>query len=129
MRNPFRPIPVYIKFYINQIEMVRLDLSAEVSETVKGNFSSERLVIADFEEAERMLKSSLEQLVRGKFWGLLNPPLNIVVQQLDFTDGGLSPTERRILMNVAERIGGRKIIIEDRQEALTWEQAKGILLV
>ncbi|MCB0734482.1 MAG: hypothetical protein H6608_07025 [Flavobacteriales bacterium] len=109
--------------------MVRLDLSAEVSETVKGNFSSERLVIADFEEAERMLKSSLEQLVRGKFWGLLNPPLNIVVQQLDFTDGGLSPTERRILMNVAERIGGRKIIIEDRQEALTWEQAKGILLV
>ena len=49
------------------------------------------------------------------------------MHQVDYIDGGLSPTEKRILIDVAQKIGGRKVVVEEGKNHLTTNEVKQLL--
>lgn len=121
MANPFKSIPIYIKLYVNEVEITRLDTGQTVSQIASRNISNDRLVVADFQETEILLKRVLSCLIPKK---IFMPQLNIIIHQLDYITGGLSPTEKRILINVAKRIGGKNVIVEEDLNPLSFLHAK-----
>lgn len=127
MLNFLRAIPIYIKLSVNRIEITRLDNDETISQTATKKFSNERLIIADYELVKIIMNKILLQLLSFSKYNIMRPQLDIVIHQTDYVDGGLSPTEKRILIDVAKKIGGRKVVIEESQNLLKSEEAKRLL--
>lgn len=58
---------------------------------------------------------------------LLSRPLNILMQQLEGTEGGLSDLEKRALRDLGELVGGKKIFIVEHSNSLTTPEALATL--
>jgi hypothetical protein len=52
-----------------------------------------------------------------------NPVLKILIQQMEKTEDGLSPVEIRILKDIGERCGGRKVKITEKTNEFSLSQA------
>ena len=72
-------------------------------------FSSERLIVADFEPAERCLAELFRQLLPGPLE--LSP--RVVVHPLEKVEGGLSAIELRLLQEVCKGAGAREVEVWD----------------
>lgn len=118
MINLFRPIPFYIKLYTDKVNIIRLDKETSVTRLASEKYSNPRLVVANFYHAEQLIRSVLKELlVTNSF---LQPSLNIVIQQMEKLEGGLSDIERRALLDLGEHVGGRNVkVIEDSRELTT----------
>jgi hypothetical protein len=119
--NLISPIPIYIELYTDKVEAIRLDTGASISRVASDKFSNPRLVVASFYNAEQLIRSVLKELLSIK--SLLQPPLNIVIQQMEKLEGGLSDIERRALIDLGEQIGGRYIKVFEAAGELTHAQA------
>lgn len=121
MANPFKTIPIYVKLFVNRIEITRLDTNETASQKATTDFSNQRLVIADYEEAKKLLQTILFRLIHKK---LIMPQLDIVIHQLAYIEGGISAVEKRILIDVAQRIGGKKVVVAQEPSPLSWTEAR-----
>ncbi len=86
-------------------------------------FSSPRLLVGDIEAASALLKSLVKQVASG---GLLAAKPKIVVQPLEMTEGGLSPVEERIFMELGLSAGAREAKVQVG-EKLTTDAAIALL--
>lgn len=127
MFRSLSPIPIYIKLYVNRIELSRLDNGKTISQDATIGFSNKRLVVADYSALMVDLKTVLSELVPDRFLGVFRPQLDVVIHQMELREGGLSSTEKRIIRDIAERIGGRKIIIEENESQLNLYDALRLL--
>lgn len=120
--NPFKAIPIYLKIYINKIEVIRLD-SEELSQVISTEpFSSNRLCVSDYNVAELTIRNTINDLVKQrKFWGY---SFRILIHQLDKIEGGLSQIEKRALRDIGEQVGGSYVIIYEGEKPLSIEEAK-----
>lgn len=120
--NPFKAIPIYIKIYINKIEVIRLD-SEELSQVISTEpFSSNRLCFSDYNVAELTIRNTINGLVKQrKFWGY---SFRILIHQLDKIEGGLSQIEKRALRDIGEQVGGSYVIIYEGEKPLSIEEAR-----
>lgn len=107
---------VYIQFYENRIKVSRLDTQESVEEKPKEAFSSSRLIIGDFVAAETCLRTLIKKLWNSK-WG--SPTLLAVVQVMEKCEGGLSKVEKRIIQEVVERCGAKKVKIYEGKYPLS----------
>ncbi|NCP45769.1 MAG: hypothetical protein GW818_04920, partial [Flavobacteriales bacterium] len=57
--------------------------------------------------------------IKELFEGKPNSTFNILIQPMEKIEGGLSSVENRALMDVAEYIGGRNIVIYDKTNLLS----------
>ncbi|MBR9861463.1 hypothetical protein GYB22_12115 [bacterium] len=121
MINPFKIIPVYIQLFENKAVITRLDTREKIYSNSGLKFSNERLIIADFLNAEKTLKETLKRLIPNSF--AIFPHLKVVIQQMEKTEGGLSSVEKRVLKEVCERNGAKYAITVEGNEALSIEQA------
>lgn len=71
-------------------------------------FTTERLLIGEFSEAESALKEGMKKLHYGR-WAATSPI--VVIHPMDKTNGGLSQVEERVLQEVAAGAGARKAYI------------------
>lgn len=127
MFRSLSPIPIYVKLYVNRIELSRLDNGKTISQDATIGFSNKRLVVADYSSLMVDLKTVLSELVPDWFLGVFRPQLDVVIHQMELREGGLSSTEKRIIRDIAERIGGRKIIIEENESQLSLYDALRLL--
>jgi hypothetical protein len=71
-------------------------------------FSSPRLLVADFVAAQELLQSAINQLLPRQFMRFYWPP-QLLIQPLERLEGGLSGVEERILLELGLGCGARKV--------------------
>lgn len=71
-------------------------------------FDHPRIVIADFQLAEKLLQAALRELFEQSF---MRPSPVVVVQSLDDWESGLSQLERRALLELCYGAGAREAFI------------------
>lgn len=98
---------IYVKVYKNKLVVKNLDEGNEVILTAVKPFTTERLLIGDFSNAEKLLKEALKNVTKER---LLAPSPIILIQPMVMFEGGLAPVEERVLNEVAFGAGGRKVI-------------------
>lgn len=75
---------------------------------VRWPFDHPRIVIADFQLAEKLLQHALRELFEQSF---LRPTPVVVVQSLDEWEAGLSQIERRALQECCYGAGAREVFL------------------
>lgn len=112
--NIFKSVPLYIILKCNYIKVCRLDNGQCISRKAVKPFSNQRLVIADFQEVENFLKTTIKELISYKRFG---PVLKIAIHQLELNEGGLSSVEKRTLRDCCAHLNAKETyIIEEKSE-------------
>lgn len=101
-----KSIPIYIKLYTNKVEVIRLDNGEAIEQKAINDFSNSRLVIADFTYATELIQSIIKGLIPKT---IFSKRLTILIQQMEKFEGGLSPIETRVISEIGERIGGKRV--------------------
>ena len=119
-----KAIPLYIKMFTNKVDVLRLDTGKSISRpcSTKEKFSSERVVIFNFNKAEVLLRSAIREVIPSGS-SIFSPSLNIVIQQMEKNEGGLADHEKRALKDLCEHAGAQKVQIVERQGELTQSEA------
>ncbi len=126
MINLLKKIPVYIKIYNNKIEITNLVTGDTVSGLPVKKFSTDRIVISDFNIIQELIRSLLKELFLIK--SFLPLQLKILMQQMEKVDGGLSELEKRGLRDLAEQAGGVYVALVDHTRKLSADEALSELI-
>ena len=118
----FKRLPVYIKIYENKMEITNLKTGHTVCRSSLKNFSSNRLLIADFNIAENLIRDILKEM------GIQNKHLKIIIQQIDNFEKELFETEKRILRDLAEQAGGTEIYLVNNKKIMSQAKVNDFLL-
>jgi len=121
MLNIFRKVPVYVKIYHDKIAITNINTQQTISKTSTIKFSSNRLLVAEFNVAEMLIREILKEL------GLSGRTLKILIQQMKEFEDGLSEAEKRVLRDLAEQAGGATVYIINRANIMTTEEIQGVL--
>lgn len=121
MLNIFRKVPVYVKIYHDKIAITNINTQQTISKTSTIKFSSNRLLVAEFNVAEMLIREILKEL------GLSGRTLKILIQQMKEFEDGLSEAEKRVLRDLAEQAGGATVYIINRANIMTSEEIQGFL--
>ncbi len=91
---------LYIQVRKNHIMVRDIERSQDVSG--RGAFSNQRLLIAEFSIAEKVLSDLIQQLYPRTWMNSLlrTRRFDIVISALEMNEGGLSQVEERILQEV-----------------------------
>ncbi|GAA5522762.1 hypothetical protein LQ318_13475 [Aliifodinibius salicampi] len=125
MLDLFKPIPVYIKLFSDRIEITRLDNGETISRNASKKFSNSRLVLAHFENAQMLLRSMLSKWAAKIL--IFQRGFNVVNQQIEKMDDGLSEIERHALTEIAEYSGAKNVHAIGHARKLTNEKARSLL--
>ena len=123
MFNPFQRIPVYIKIYPDKIEIVNIKTGQALSKVASTSFSSSRMLIAEFNVAENLIRDILNEL------GLSKRSLKLLIQQMKEFEGGICESEKRILADLGEQAGAVSIQIVNRTQVLSNEEIHAALKI
>lgn len=103
-----RPAHIYVKLSTNKVWAKHLE-SQTVVESDAHEFTTERLLIGNFDIALSVTKAVTRQAYSARVkW---SP--NIAIHPLEYLEGGLSPVEKQLFLELAACIGAR--------EARVWE--------
>jgi hypothetical protein len=84
-------------------------------------FSSSRLLVADFNAAQILLRAILDDFVPS--WWIVSQGIEVVIQAMEMYEGGLSPVECRALDDLARHAGAYKVVICDGYVTLSNKDA------
>ncbi|GAB4186245.1 MAG: YjaA family stress response protein [Wenzhouxiangellaceae bacterium] len=99
---------VYLKIYMNRFEMKHIESGNQLMVKSARPFTTERLLVGDFSAAVEALYPAIQQLYKDKW---LSPSPVIIVQPMEMIEGGLSQVEDRLLRELVDRIGARKVVV------------------
>src|SRR5688572_26844823 len=111
MISIFKRVPVYIKLFENRVEIINLETGEEISRKAIESFSTKRFIIADFNKANDLIRSVMNDLLPRK--GIFPRQTKILIQQVESVEGGLSEIEKRALRDLGEMAGGTPVILID----------------
>ena len=115
MLSFLKKVFVYIKIYPDEMEVFRSDTRTSLKRRSKHKFSTERLVVADFHNAEAHLTGLIKELFAEK--SIATSRLVMMIQQMVNFPDGLTEVEKRTLRDLAEYTGAVEVhIIEHSQE-------------
>lgn len=104
LRNLFSNT-AYIRVKRNQFHIRHIESGIEVTVKSEAPFTTERMLIGEYLNAEKTLKAALKQV--AKSWLLLPP--HVVIQPLEMIEGGLCQVEDRVLRELAIGAGASKV--------------------
>ena len=99
--------PVYVRVRKNQFRVRNLKSKREASFDAQPPFTTTRLLIGRFREAEQLLERALREMADGIF---AQAP-QVLIQPLEMSEGGLSDVEERVLREVAIGAGAAKAVV------------------
>jgi hypothetical protein len=99
---------LYLKLSCNQMHLTHLQSGRELRLQADPPFSSQRLLVADFAAAQRLLQRGIDKILPKRFLRLSQPP-QLLMQPLERLEGGLSQVEERILLELGLGCGARKV--------------------
>lgn len=117
----FKSLPIHIIVRRNHIQITNLENGNLSSIKALNNFSSVRNIVSNFNNANETIKAALNELnIKNT---LFSRPLNILIQQTEGIEGGLSDIEKRALRDLAEIAGGKKVFISENPQPLSISEA------
>ncbi len=121
----FKAKSIYIKIKQNHVEVTDLNTGETVNQQAIQPFSSVRNVVSSINPANETIQSALEKLgLKGRSF---LSKMNILIQQLEGLEGGLSDIEKRALLDLAEMVGANKVFILEQSETVSTEVALDML--
>jgi actin-like ATPase involved in cell morphogenesis len=120
----FKLKSIYIKIKRNHVEVTDLSSGETVSKQAIQPFSSIRNVVSSFKPANETIQSALEELGTTSSFFF---KMNILIQQMEGLEGGLSDIEKRALRDLAEMAGANKVFILEKSEPVSTEIALDLL--
>ena len=103
------------------MELINLQSGQEVSGVPLHSFSTERLLIADYDSAETLARQLAKDL------GVKKKRLKVLVQPMKIDSEGLSTAEKRNLLDLAEQIGAKEVLIVTEERQVSREEALQII--
>jgi hypothetical protein len=122
MISLFKKLPIYIRIYYNKIAITNLKSDQTISKSSVIKFSSTRLLVAEFNVAENLIRDILKEM------GIANRNLKILIQQIDTFEDELSESEKRILRDLAEQAGGTEVYLANRKKEMNKEEVNNFLI-
>ena len=111
----------YVKFYFNKIEVTNLETGETVSKTSVEKFSTKRIVIADFNSAELLLREIIDSFKTSK--NIFKNQFEVLMQQMEEFEDGVSEIEKRAYRDLAEQAGTVKVFLLLHSKKLRNEEA------
>lgn len=112
----FKLESLYIRIYSDYIEIRHLERNIDIKRNAIDRFSNSRLILAEYYVAENFLLNLINELYKGQ---KIRLSFQILIQPIGEIDGGLSQVERRAFLDLGEHIGGRKVVLYEKQDKLT----------
>lgn len=109
---------VYLRIYSNELRLKCIENSRICELIANPVFSTQRLLIGEFEAAEVLLHDALDAVLNNE-WRQLR--LRFLVQPMCMLEGGLSGVEQTILEELAASARAKKVVIHTGK-VLTDEQ-------
>ena len=119
--NLFKRKHFYVKFYFNKIEVTNLETGETISKSSLKKFSSKRFVIADFNNAELLLREIIDSFKTSK--NIFKNQYEILMQQMEEFEDGISEIEKRAYRDLAEQAGAIKVYLVLHCRKLNNEEA------
>lgn len=113
LRGLFKDDLLYVKIWKNRVEIIDVEKGNSIKEKSNIPFSNDRLLISDFNIAERFFKKQIEKLKKEY---IINRYNSILVHPMELIEGGISEVETRIFLESFERLNGRKVKVWDGVE-------------
>ncbi|GAA3781502.1 hypothetical protein GCM10022271_12260 [Corallibacter vietnamensis] len=113
LRGLFKDDLFYVKIWKNRIEIIDVEKGNSICDKSNISFSNDRLLISDFDIAEKFFKKQVEKLKKDYKVKRYN---SFIVQPMELNEGGISEVEKRIFLESFERVNGRKVKIWDGAE-------------
>lgn len=99
---------LYVKIYQNRFDLKHIESGDSRSVIAQKAFSTERLLLGQFTEAEETLKKGLEELYTGRWFA---PSPVAIVQPMEKVEGGLSQVEERVFRELIIGAGARAVFV------------------
>jgi len=98
------PCSLYVRVSKNKFEITHIESKQQIQATPEEPFTTQRLLIGEFIIAEDCLRN-----ITNKWAMLLGP--SVIIHPLEMIEGGLSPIENRVLLEVAHGAGAKNVKI------------------
>ena len=95
---------VYVKVYQDRFDLKHIESGNSRTVIAQKAFSTRRLLVGQFAEAEEALKNGLKELYKDKWFA---PSPVAIVHPMEKIEGGLSQVESRVLRELALAAGAR----------------------
>jgi hypothetical protein len=110
---------IYIKLTKNCLEVINLKTGMHEKRKAIEPFSTERLLVGQFDTAESLLRDLVKRIVKGaSFWWILPTDWHscMIMHPMDLLEGGLSQIEERLLVHLGVMCGASHVIVYLGQE-------------
>jgi len=124
MLNFLKPISIYVRMSRDKIKMRNLNHGISAERVAINKFSNERLIIADYENAEYEMRELIKQVVKPS---LIAPMIEIVFQIDDDSISEITPVERRCYLDSCAHAGARFVVVCEHQNILSDRDALALL--
>jgi len=108
MLTGFLANAVYVRVKKNQFRVRSLESAAEATFDAQPPFTTARLLIGQFQAAEKVLKRAVTEMTKSRIFAV-SP--QVLIQPLEMLEGGLSEVEERVLKEVAIGAGASKVVV------------------
>lgn len=115
-----RKITLYIRLSKNKAEIKHIESGKSIVRISSNPFSSDRLILSDFELAEKFLKVVIEELLTGEKKFLRQ--VEVILQIVDEDVLIIEPIERRAYRDSMEHAGAKAVWICEHQNVLSDEE-------
>ncbi|OLU31140.1 hypothetical protein BVH03_08860 [Pseudomonas sp. PA15(2017)] len=100
----------YLRIACNHLHLTHLESARVTVLEADPPFSNQRLLVADFSIADRLIAKTVQGLMPKRLT-FLNAAPKLLIQPLERLEGGLSQVEERILMELGMGAGARKVVV------------------
>lgn len=115
---------MYVKLSKNKVEIKHIESGQSIVRISSNPFSTDRLILSNYELAEKFLRRVIEELLTGekKFMRLEEVVLQIIDKDILI----IEPIERRAYRDSMEHAGAKAVWICEHQNALSDEEVMAI---
>lgn len=118
------PEILYVRILKNKLEVKHIQSGREIKKSAVIPFSNDRLLIADFNNAEALFREVNNEMFSSKSF---RKSLHVVVQPVDEMIKNISSLENRAYIDFAEFAGASKVRIYPTQEKLSDQEVLDFL--
>lgn len=118
------PEILYVRILKNKLEVKHIQSGREIKKSAVIPFSNDRLLIADFDNAEALFRGVNNEMFSSKSF---RKSLHVVVQPVDEMIKNISSLENRAYIDFAEFAGASKVRIYPTQEKLSDQEVLDFL--
>ncbi len=121
----FKPTIIYVRIFVNSIEIRDVNKEITIKRTALNKFSTERLLIGNFNNAHDFIRELLKEIGGDR---IIRPSINAVVQPMEKKVGGLSQVELRPFYDIMEHNGAKRVEIYENDDLLSDEAVKAYFI-